>query len=328
MIFESHQASAVSVTVVLVAYHGDKWMAECLANLALGCTGPIKLILVDNGGTTRIDALNLSGFNCRILKTPRPMGFAEANNFALQQMPPETDAVCFLNQDTRSQAGWLDACLKAMAADVKIGAVSPELRTYDWSDYDPHFLACVNQTSKYPDYRRERRSIAASFEVTRMTAAAMIVKTEALIRVGPFDPVFESYYEDYDLCLRLRQSGYKLVICPGGCVAHFSGSSTIDQATEGRRARQVIRNRQILRFRTAGDRRWPAVLKYLLVTLPYGLARSIAHTASAPPLKAYLSAQIDLLKLLPRMGSASRDARVWHRYLADLGWPSLGKNPA
>jgi GT2 family glycosyltransferase len=316
------------VAVIVVAYHGDKWIAECLSTLERGCSGRWKLILVDNGGTTRIDALKLSGLDCQVLKTPRPMGFAEANNFALQQHRPDTPAVCFLNQDTRSEPGWLDACLTALREDATIGAASPELRTYDGSDYDPHFLACVEQTSVHSDYRGRRPGKDRCFDVERMTAAAMVVKADALMKAGPFDPVFESYYEDYDLCLRLKRLGYRLVICPSGRVAHYSGSSTRDRAAEHRRARQVLRNRQILRFRAAGDRRWPSVLKYLLVTMPYGLARSMARTTSAPSLRAYGAAQIDLLRLLPRIGSASRDARAWRRYLAELGWPSSGSPAA
>jgi len=166
------------------------------------------------------------------------------------------------------------------------------------------------------------------YEVPQITAAAMVIRTSILGRVGPFDPIFGSYFEDYDLCRRIGEAGSKLGICTGGEIAHFSGSATTDDATRRKRTRQMLRNRAIHRFRLAGKHRTGAALKYFGHTFPRNLLRSLLRTPSSQPLGPYLAAHRDLLPLLGRLLSRHRDLRLWTQYLRDLGWPGERLNPA
>jgi hypothetical protein len=59
------------------------------------------------------------------------------------------------------------------------------------------------------------------------------VRREAFTAVGGFDPVwFPAYFEDIDLCLRLRDAGYRVMFEPGATVTHIRyGSGSLDEAT-------------------------------------------------------------------------------------------------
>ena len=48
-----------------------------------------------------------------------------------------------------------------------------------------------------------------------------LLPTDVVRRVGPLDEQFGwGYCEDDDYCMRLRQAGYRLSLCPGAVVSH------------------------------------------------------------------------------------------------------------
>lgn len=315
-------SNSSSVTVIIVAFHGAQWLPKCLETLRNASSKSIRVCLVDNGGNGDSIPANLSGSQLTVLQTPGPLGFSEANNFALHQIGFDSSFICFLNQDTWSGPGWLDACVSCLAQAGTVGAVSPLLKTYDGIDWDPGFRDCAASS---PTVLRE---ISADqprlplYVVPRVTAAAMLVRSTVLRQVGPFDPIFGSYYEDYDLCRRIRGAGHQIGISTQGLVCHFSGSSTTSEPARRRRMRQIVRNRAILRIREAGDRRWPEIVRYFAGTMPYTLARSILRTASSQPLPVVLQANWELLREWRRLVSETYDHRVWTEYLSALGWPT------
>jgi N-acetylglucosaminyl-diphospho-decaprenol L-rhamnosyltransferase len=311
-----------NIDVIVVGYQGKRWLPECITTLR-DAGHPLRLVLVDNGGGNDIDQLPVSALPHIVLQTPRPLGFAEANNFALQHGGPWGEAVCFLNQDTRSQPGWLDACRQCLHDDVHRGAVTPLLRTYDLSGWDPGFWDCAKQSLEFCQTVDDGGAMEPYYEVPVATAAALVVRTAALRKSGPFDPIFGSYYEDYDLCRRIRAAGYTIGICTQATVAHYSGSSTVTQQARRKRMRQIIRNRAIHRIRQADSGRARAVVEEFLLRFPRNLLRGIAHTPSSQPPSVQLAAHWDLLRVAGRLASREEDVRVWEQYLAQIQWSEL-----
>lgn len=309
----------VSTSVILIAYDGDQWLPDCLETLADASTDPLHLVLVDNAGNTIIDDLDLSAFDAEVLSTPHPMGFAEANNFALVEASDLEDTVLFLNQDTKSPPGWIDECVRVLEEDSELGAGSPCIRTYEDDGWDPSFLTCL---SEHQEARLKKGEIASEvISVHNAPAPALLVRTPILRKTGPFDPVYGSYYEDYDLCRRIRAQGSRIGFCRDARVRHFAGGSTKTEEQERRRMRQVIRNRVLYELREHDRSRWWGAARRFLLDVPLRLARGLVGTPSSQPPMVTLKAYGDLLRIIDRVVSARRDEAKWAAYLDELGWP-------
>jgi len=281
----------------------------------------MHLILLDNAGNSVMEQLDLGYFDAEVLKTPHPMGFADANNYALVNASRLEDVVLFLNQDTLSAPGWVYACLSALRADHSFGAISPLITTYDGEDWDPSFMDCLDATQQH-DVRSD--SVAARvIDVENAPAAALLVRRDVLAGTGPFDPIFGSDYEDYELCRRIRAAGYRIGFAADARLAHYSGSTTTTEKKERARMRQIIRNRVIYRVRDENRSRIGHLAFHFLIDTPKRIARGLLGTPSSQPPMVTLKATFDLVRLLPRLISAGRDRSLWLRYLEEIGWSRL-----
>ena len=310
------------MTIVIVAYHADRWLPRCLESLLAASASRLHLVLVDNSGNTVIPAIDLSGFDTEVLATPRPMGFAEANNFALVRAHRLAPYILFLNQDTVSTPGWVDACTQLMDRETSVAALTPATRDYELRDWERYFLECACRSPAFRAEIENGRVPGGFYEVPMIPAAAMIVRCETLLEVGPFDPIFVSYYEDYDLCERIRLAGGRIGVLSGATVGHFSGSASISPAAERRRARWITRNRVIQELRRPGTSRIGHLIRQYGYELPRGIARSVLGRPGSKPLTAWLLGHIDLLRVVPRVASARRDRTEWQRYLKSQDWTS------
>ena len=306
-------------SVILIAYDGDRWLPACLNSLASASVEPLQVLLVDNARNNRLDDLDLSHFEAELVSTPHPMGFAEANNFALMEATRLGDVVLFLNQDTISPPGWIDRCSDVMGDHPDLGAVSPLIRTYEDDGWDPSFMSCLSVEQQ--GIVRHCDWSGPVLYTWNAPAPALLVRTSVLQQTGPFDPVFGSYYEDYDLCRRIRDLGYKIGFATEARVRHFSGGSTTTEAQERHRMRQVIRNRMLYRLREVKKGRFGVALRRTCTDFPRRLARGILGTPSSQPPVATLRAYMDLLRIGPRLVSKAYDEKHWARYLNNLGWP-------
>lgn len=316
---------AANVTVLVVGFNSDPWLSRCFSTLAQACRSKLHLCVVDNMNNPGLETMDCSAFDLEVIRTPRPMGFADANNYGIRKTRFASDFTVLLNQDTVSTPGWIDVCLECFGRNQDLAILSPGLRNYELSDWEPNLVACVHENHMSTDILET--SCSDVIELHQVTAAAAVIRSDVLHEVGPFDPVFGSYYEDYDLCRRVRNAGYTIGVCPAACVGHFSGSVTSTPAEERRRTRILVRNRLIHKVRESADGRLSVLVKHLCFTLPISLIRGLMRTESSQPISAILGAHWDLIKIADRLVSRQRDESCWKEYLAMYRQDSAVKKP-
>jgi len=118
----------VKVSVVIPTSNGGRFLPGCLE--ALGRTelppgAQLETVVVDNGSTDGTAELLSRFASVRSLVFPQRLGFARANNAARRAVTG--DVVCFLNNDTQVEPGWLERPLELFALDARIQAVGSKL---------------------------------------------------------------------------------------------------------------------------------------------------------------------------------------------------------
>ncbi len=304
-------------TIVLVAYYGDEWLENCLFDLPRASTPKLHLLLADNHGNELLHALELGQFRYELIRLNGPKGFAEANNDALVASKDVGEYVVFLNQDTISQPRWIDQCISLLENHPEIGALSPLIRNYDDTKWDPSFLDCLSEKQILLLQEGHPPEVIYTDHVP---APSLIIRKSVLAKVGPFDPIYGSYYEDYDLCARIRKAGYAIGFCGRARIQHYSGSATNNQARRLKRMRQIIRNRGIYWIRHGQGTRLKKVAALFFLDFPRRFLRGLLHTPSSQPYGVVASAYRDLLQEVPRLLSSQRDGEAFRRYLRSIGW--------
>ena len=322
--------AAWDVAIIIVAYEGDDWIPNCLESLKTSTQVNALVLLVDNKDNTDLKSGTMGSLTIHCFKTPQPMGFADANNFALMKVPSNVPNICFLNQDTISQKNWLEEALSCLKQNPEIGAVSPMLKNYQGTDWDHEFH---NLLKSQPEFREDWLhsssipSKALFHIVDDIPATAMLIRTPVIKQTGPFDPIFGSYYEDFDLCMRVRRTGYNLSICSQSIIFHYSGSISQSPGARKRRSRWVIRNKTIHKIRNEPGSRLFSTCKHLVWGGLLQILRSILGTPSSSPIWSAILAYLDLIKVMPRLLSREIDKKEWHQFLQQIEWESFAAPP-
>lgn len=208
------------VTVIIVAYNSEAVIAQAVESVR-NHAAVADIIVVDNASrddTRR--SLSIRYPNLIFIENTQNHGFGRANNQALAKIV--TPFALLLNPDAALCPGALDAMLQAMVRYPEAGLVAPVL-----IDTGNTML----ESYKRNVFARERDSgifhppagdLCAEF----LSGAVWLARMEAWRATGFFNESLFLFYEDDDMCLRLRESGYSLVLAAGARALHMHGKST------------------------------------------------------------------------------------------------------
>jgi GT2 family glycosyltransferase len=171
----------------------------------------------------------------------RPYNFARTNNWAVEQARGEL--LCFLNDDTEViGSDWLTAMVSEVVQN-RVGAAGALLLYPNNRIQHAGVILGVGGVAAHT-YRGRRRDICGyhdralvAQDVSCVTAACMVVRREVLSDVGGFDPTLAIAFNDVDLCLRLREAGWRIIWTPAAELYHKE-SASIGRHNTGKMERQ------------------------------------------------------------------------------------------
>lgn len=143
-----------------------------------------------------------------------PFNYSRLHNQVISKIPNEL--LLFLNNDIEvKESAWLEAMLEHIDRP-KVAAVGGKLLYADGSiqhagmRFAPSIQFCAWNVSSEDGYFTK-----VQHEVAGVTAACMLIRRSIFQEVGGFDEVnFPIGFSDSDLCLKLIQSGYKIIYTP------------------------------------------------------------------------------------------------------------------
>gem|GEM_PF-312963 len=233
------------VSIVIPVFNQFLFTLNCLHCISQAKTGiPYEVIVVDDASTDETPSIISRVFHLRYLRNISNEGFGETCNRGAAVATGEF--VLFLNNDTKVGDGWLEAFVEAarLPNTGYVGAklVYPDGRLQEaggmiWRDGSAWNYG-NGQDPSDPMFNYIRK-------VDYCSAAAAMMPRKLFQDLGGFSPEFEkAYYEDTDLCMRIRQSGMDVVYQPEALVYHFEGGTCGTNTASGLKQYQ-LRNQEV-----------------------------------------------------------------------------------
>ncbi len=195
------------VTASIVS-HGHGKMVAGLAEDLLACAEVSRILITQNIAE---DAAYPFDPRVEVRRNKAPRGYGANHNAALADAT--TPFVCVLNPDIRLQGNPFPALLRsfddqstALSAPKIIG---PGGETEDSARRFPTVFSLAAKA-----FAKDDGTYSDTTDVLNpdwLAGMFLLMRREAFAKVGGFDEGFYLYYEDVDLCWRLRRAGYQIV---------------------------------------------------------------------------------------------------------------------
>jgi GT2 family glycosyltransferase len=251
--------AAAPVTVLIVNYKVYDELAGCLDALAADPDGANADVVIVDYESDESPLTATLARHPRAIGIPRRdnRGFAAGVNEAARRA--STDLVLLLNPDTRIQPGAIRVLTDFLPAHPDVVAVGPKVISPDSTlqatgrTFPTALTGLFGRTSlltrMFPGNVLSRKNLPSAdvdevIEVDWVAGTCMLLRLNAFREVAGFDEGFFLYWEDADLCRRLRARGGRIMYVPAAVVVHEVGSSS-DRA----RARSLVAfHRSALRY--------------------------------------------------------------------------------
>ena len=223
----------MDISIVILNYKSERHLPRCIESLQAHLFDASYEILIINNDSEPIKSISPS-VNLRIIENETNDGFAKACNkvAAIAQ----GKILFFLNPDTEIVSGNIMDLMKSLR-DSSTGVVSPQLVTPSgevqlWSaGYEITLweVLCNN----FGFIRSKNLWKENNLPQPDWTSgAALAISQELFQKIAGFDENFFMYFEDVDLCKRVRQEGLKILILPSVQVLHLGGQSSPDSSRQ------------------------------------------------------------------------------------------------
>lgn len=293
---------AASISACVINFNGEKYLRDCLQSLR-DLEQPIgEVLLVDNGSEDQSLLVVREEFpEVRIIELGQNHGPCVARNVALTEAQHRW--VFAIDNDVIVEPSCLTRLLEARERWGRPAVLQPRSivddERHDTVHYDGASVHYVGLMSLRHFYHPVESCTREDQAIDCAISLALLLDRERLQAVGMYDANYFILFEDFDLSIRLRLMGERLVSVPGAIVYHREGTKGVSFRGEtsypDRRAFYHSRNR------------WILILKHyrvrsLLLCLPgiwiYEMAW-IVFCAAQGTVGAYLKGKISLARILP-----------------------------
>jgi GT2 family glycosyltransferase len=230
--------AASGISVVIVNYLAYDHLADCLASLAPFVT-PADIVVVDH--LTQWQSLERLAARfpaVRFFPCAGNPGFAAGVNRGVRETASEyillLNPDCVVGVDPRPLGSWMAAHPRAAVCGAIVreadGSVQASARRFPGVFTGlagrTTWLTRVWPGNPWTMSNLVRDVPAEPIEVDWVSGACMMVRREAFAAVGGMDEQFFLYWEDADLCRRLKQVGWLTYYNPAVSVTHLTGRSS------------------------------------------------------------------------------------------------------
>lgn len=220
----------------------------------------MEVIVVDNA--SKQDEANIISERypqVKVIHSKHNLGFAGGNNLGIKEAKGKY--ILIINNDTYFKEFNIDALIERLESSDRIGIVCPKLR-FAWGSNTIQFagytsltnITVRNQAIGFGE--EDHGQYDKGHPTPYAHGAAMLIKREAIKKVGLMPECFFLYYEEIDWSMMFTRAGYEIWYDPT-CTVYHKESQTTGQNSP-LRTYYITRNRLLL-----VKRNYKGINKYL-----------------------------------------------------------------
>lgn len=251
-----HQECELSI--ITVNYNGIKDTCELIDSITF--TDDMEVIVVDNGSIDDETALISRLYpQVKTIRSDKNLGFAGGNNLGMKAAKGKY--LFLVNNDAFFKDFDIKPLIDRIKSSANSGMICPKIR-FAWGDnpiqyagYTPLSKVTVrNQAIGYGEEDKGQYNIPHPTPYAH--GAAMLIKRDAIEKVGLMPECYFLYYEEFDWSLMFNRAGYEIWYEPACTIYHKESQSTGQDSPL--RTYYMTRNRLLL-----VKRNWHGLTKYL-----------------------------------------------------------------
>jgi GT2 family glycosyltransferase len=247
--------------IIIVSWNTKEYLLHCLESIFQKRESvPWEVVVMDNGSRDGSGTAVKKIFPAvHLIENDRNLGFSKAANQGLKKSSGRY--ALLLNPDTRVKKGAIERLVSFMDVHPEAGVAGVQLLNSDGSRQNSvaNFPSLATElVSKsllrwmFPKrFPGKGRNYSEPIEVDSVIGAFMIVRREAIERVGLLDEDYFLFLEETDWCYRMKKAGWKVYHLPQAEIYHFQGKSA---ETEKKKAKvEYYRSRYHFFKKNRGD---------------------------------------------------------------------------
>ena len=202
-----------NLTFVIVTYESDKVINNCLSSIPSN----YPIIIIENSGKKNFQKKiekKYPNVKCKIME--KNEGYCFGNNLGIKLS--KTRLVFILNPDARLQSNTLEELDKVSNEIKNFSILAPTLISNELKEG-------FGLTRNYGSYKKSLNTTSEFFEVDYIQGCAFLLDKNELKDIGFFDENIFMYFDDIDLCKRIRNSGKKIYISKKAKIEHLGAKA-------------------------------------------------------------------------------------------------------
>jgi len=234
----------MKLSFIIVNYRSSKYLKQCIASILEKVLQVDFEIIIVNNDEEKINELESVSKDCleifeskeinkpnkkiNIIEVNENVGFSRANNIGASR--GQGEYYCFLNPDTKIISKNIESLIMKFDGDSAIGAIGPKILKNGniqlWSagvdmTWDEILRGKVGMAKSEKIWQSNKEQ-----DVDWVSGASLFINKDVFSEVGGFDEKFFLYYEDVDLCKRIKNINKKIIYCPLFEIEHLEGKSS------------------------------------------------------------------------------------------------------
>lgn len=223
----------MDISVIILNYRSQQYLPDCLKSLAKFLQNISYEIIIINNDSCSITSI-LASKNIQIKDTGCNLGFAKACNLGAKIANGKI--LLFLNPDTKILYGKVKLVLNEIN-NPDIGIISPLILSPNgeiqkWSSGFAISLWSIIRNNISLSKDKSLWNNSSTINPDWVSGVAMFIKKTTFDAIGGFDENFFMYFEDVDLCKRVKALGLNIKILSNIKVLHLEGKSSTSKSLQ------------------------------------------------------------------------------------------------